>query len=105
MLLRDCAPLLSDLRQLNTLRFKESPFIRGALDELETGIRAVAALGQGKLQAGPAESLEKCPHCRAPVTRIGYPRPTTPVCPTCPELFMPALGRLDALEGFGTCSI
>lgn len=111
-ILAECLPLFEEMRQLATAHFTDrAQFILQAVAEYEVGIRALAALGDGRITEDRRDGEGNCPYCGTPITKFdayaGRSRPPHFVilCPKCDELFMPALMRLRDFEGFGTEAI
>jgi hypothetical protein len=108
-LLAECLPLFAEMRELNQGHFGASSFIAQAIDDCESGIRQLAALGNGQITEDRRNGEGTCPYCGTTITKFN-PLPDLLtceiiLCPKCDDLFMPALERLRSFEGFGTDAI
>ena len=112
-LLAECLPLFAEMRELAEAQFADrAQFIRQAVEEYETGIRRLAALGGGRLTEDRRDGEGNCPFCGTRITKfdayVGLPghKPEFVIfCSKCDELFMPAQTKLGSFEGFGTDGI
>jgi len=96
-LLADCLPLLAQLRKLAE-HFRDPRFIAQAIDDFESGIRNLAALGAGQILEDRRDGEGDCPCCGTKIIKSadGYIK----VCGECANLFMPAMDRLRSIDGF-----
>lgn len=111
-LLKASQPKFQELRALNSNHFGNSSFIAQAIDEYESGIRAVSALTVGEKAVTGVQPRMRCPHCDTPTLELSVHVANAAnlaipdrVCAKCDILFMPAKTKLESLEGFGTCAI
>src|SRR5262245_21273827 len=106
--LNRCLPPLAEMRELNRQHFGDSAFIAQAIDEFGAGLRALAALGEGRITEDRRDGKGRCPHCRTRITclRSGV-RPSGYVilCQRCNELIVPPRLKLCSREGFDTDAI
>ncbi len=112
-LLAECLPLFEEMRELARTQFrKKAAYILAAVDEYEVAIRALAALGDGKITEDRRNGEGECPVCGTPITKF-RPLPHNKafenhwiiLCGNCDEPFMAADIKLDSFEGFGTMVI
>lgn len=111
-LLEECLPLFAEMRVLNAEHFGASRFIAEAIEECESGIRKLAALGDGRVVEDRRDGEGACPVCRADIMKFnplpgckGFEAYFIALCPKCVELFMPALEQLGSFAGFRTDAI
>ncbi|HEX7900342.1 MAG TPA: hypothetical protein VF950_21420 [Planctomycetota bacterium] len=107
-ILKECLPLLAELRELNAKGFQAKQFIALAIDEYEAGLRKLAALREGSITEDRRNGEGPCAACGASIANI-RPRPGGPIklflCEDCADLFMRAHHALHSFEGFGTVAI
>lgn len=103
-LLDECLPLLTAMRELARKQFSaQAPFIVRAVDEYESGLRALASLGAGRIVDDRRDGAGTCPICGTEIT--SYPEYQLVLCGECTKPFMVAHSKLDSSEGFGTWAI
>jgi len=101
-LLAECTPLFTEMRELASDKFgKRAEFILVAVDEYESAIRELAALGGGRITEDRRDGQGCCPACGTPIKNS----PPLILCGTCNNHFMAAYEKLNAEEGFGTLDI
>lgn len=109
-LLARALPIFREMRELNRQHFRDSPFIAGAIDEYEEGLRTLADLGDGRILEDRRDGERDCPYCGAAIlkscpleeSRTAY---FIIVCVKCSALYMAAQEKLDSANGFATMFI
>ena len=108
-ILTRCLPCFEEMRQLNRDQFGNSRYIADAIDEYESGIRGLAALGRGQITEDRQDGDGNCPYCSSKIMKVnplpgitGLEECFLICCPVCCELFMPAEQKLSSFRGFGT---
>lgn len=69
-LLESCRADLAQMRQLNSAHFEASPFIFGAIDELEAALQELANLKDGLITEDKSSGTGDCPACGTPITNF-----------------------------------
>jgi hypothetical protein len=111
-LLAECLPLFAAMRELNVEQFSQSPWIDQAICECEASTRALAALGNSQITQDQRSGEGDCVCCGTEIHKhLAIPAQGDFAdyyeiyCGRCAESVFLACGKLDCLNGFGTCVI